>query len=102
MYKLNVDGAISASKGSIGTGAIVRNWKGEVMLAVAEEFFITPSPENTEAMAILRGLTVAKEAGFTSLILEGDAKNILKDLCSRDDLLSDYGHILDDDRMVIQ
>lgn len=45
---------------------------------------------------------MAKEAGFTRIILEGDAFNILKELCSTYDLLSCYGHILDDARSIMQ
>lgn len=95
-YKLNVDGAVFAASGNIRVGAVIRNYKGEVMLAMTQKINCSPSPELAEAWAILRGISVAIEAGFSSIILEGDAKYILADLCSEEDLLTCYGHILED------
>lgn len=64
VYKLNIDGATFATAGSIGRRAIIRNWKGEVMLALAKEFLTGPLPEIAEAMAFLKGLNCGKGGRF--------------------------------------
>lgn len=101
VYKLNVDGATFAACGSIGIGAVVRNWKGEVLLSMAKKIAASPTLEIAEAMAIMRGLTVAKEAGFSKIILEGDAQILMRELCYNEELLSCYGQLLKDARKVM-
>lgn len=72
------------------------------MFALAEDFIISPDAEIAEALAVLRGLTVARQAGYTSIILEGDAQNVLQDLVSKNSLYSSHGIILEDARQVMQ
>ena len=66
----------------IGIGTIIRNDKGEVMAAMST---VGPSKENSEEaklMACRRSLEFAIDAGFSSLIIEGDNANAIQAISS--------------------
>ena len=82
VYKLNFDAAVFSGLERTGIGAITRNDKGEVM---ATMFAIGPgveSSEEAELLACRRSLEFAVDAGFTSLIIEGDNVNIIQAISS--------------------
>ena len=65
---------------SIGT--IIRNDKGEVMAAMS---VVGPGAENSEEaelMACRRSLEFAVDAGYSSLIIEGDNANVIQAISS--------------------
>ena len=82
VYKLNFDAVVFSGLERTGIGAVIRNDKGEVMAAM---FAIGPSAENSEEVELLacrRSLEFVVDAGFTSLIIEGDNVNIIQAISS--------------------
>jgi len=82
VYKLNFDVAVFLGLERTGIGAIIRNDKGEFM---ATMFAIGPGAKNSEEAELLacrRSLEFAVDAGFTSLIIEGDNVNIIQAISS--------------------
>nr|XP_023880678.1 uncharacterized protein LOC111993059 [Quercus suber] len=77
-YKLNFDGAVFDSGDSSGYGAIIRNEKGEVMVAISAKEGAVSDSEEVEALACRKALEVAVDIGFTDLIIEGDNVALMK------------------------
>ena len=73
-FKLNVDAATNAGKERAGLGAIVRNWKGEIMAAGIQSTDFHGDVEYAEAEAIYFGIKMAIDAGLVPLMVESDSK----------------------------
>jgi len=71
--KLNTDGSALSNLGKIGAGGILRDHKGQMILA-----FATPSGEDTnnqaEMEAAIFGLTWSLQVGYRNVILEVDSQ----------------------------
>ena len=82
VYKLNFDVAMFLGLNITGIGTIIRNDKAEVMVAISA---IGPGVENSEEaelMACRRSLEFAVDAGFSSLIIDGDIVNAIQAISS--------------------
>ena len=73
-FKLNVDAATNAGKERAGLGAIVRNWKGEIMAAGIQSTNFHGDLEYAEAEAIYFGIKMAIDAGLVPLMVESNSK----------------------------
>ncbi|KAF2296804.1 hypothetical protein GH714_003594 [Hevea brasiliensis] len=71
-YNLNTDASVS-SLGVVGLGAVIRNDKGEVMVASVKSIFANWDPTLAEIHAIKFGLYLAIQTGFSNLQVESDA-----------------------------
>ncbi|XP_075636776.1 uncharacterized protein LOC142609015 [Castanea sativa] len=101
VYKLNFDAAVFSRLERTGIGAIIRNDKGEVMVAM---FAVGPSAENSEEAELLacrRSLEFALNARFISLIIEGDNVNTIQAISSSLPNHSILGYVVDDIRHLI-
>ena len=101
VYKLNFDAAVFSGLNRTGIGTIIRNDKGEVMAATSA---VGPSAENSEEpklMACRRSLEFAVDAGFSSLITEGDNANVIQAISSSLPNNSFLGCMVDDIRHLI-
>ena len=78
LFKLNFDGACFDDGAASGYGAVIRNEKGEVMVAIAVRGGAVRDSEEVEVMACNKVLEFAVDAGFTEIILEGDNAMVLK------------------------
>ena len=74
MYKANYDGAMFAESEEAGIGVIVRDGKGDVIVALAEKIPYPGSVEVLEALAARRAAKFAMELGLSSSEFEGDSK----------------------------
>ena len=106
VYKLNFDAIVFSGLERTWIGAIIRNDKGEVMAAIFP--LETPSSEvhheNSEEAELLvcrRSLEFVVDAGFTSLIIEGDNVNIIQAISSSLPNHSILGYVVDDIRHLI-
>ncbi|XP_023898690.1 uncharacterized protein LOC112010575 [Quercus suber] len=72
VYKLNFDAAIFSNLNCSGVGAIIRKFDGGVMAGIAAKGDYVHNSDDAEALACRKDLEFAREAGFSSLIIEGD------------------------------
>ena len=79
---------------SIGT--IIQNEKGEVMAAMSAVGPAAENSEEAELMACRRSLEFAVDAGFSSLIIEGDNANVIQAISSSLPNSSFLGCVVDD------
>ena len=96
VYKLNFDAIVFSGLERTWIGAIIRNDKGEVMAAMSA---VGPGVENSEEAELLacrRSLEFVVDAGFTSLIIEGDNVNIIQAISSSLPNHSILGYVVDD------
>lgn len=61
------------------------------MVSMAKKIILPHSVADVEAKAAVTALRFAQELNFSSIILEGDAKVIIKTLCSEDDTTKHAG-----------
>ena len=84
-----------------GIGTIIRNDKGEVMAAISAIGLGAENSEEAELMACRRSLEFAVDAGFSSLIIEGDNANVIQAISSSLLNNSVLGCVVDDIRHLI-
>ena len=102
VYKLNYDAALFSDLGKIGVGAVIRNEKGEVMVAMTACGLAVQASEEAELLACRRALEFAVDAGFYRLIIEGDNSNVTHAISSSVDNYSLFGNVVDDIRHLIR
>ncbi|KAG5514952.1 hypothetical protein RHGRI_036102 [Rhododendron griersonianum] len=78
--KLNVDGALNSQDGNGGVGFVARN-RDAILVGAAMEIFKGPlSPRVIEALGFRFALTTALHWGYSRIIVEGDALQIVQAL----------------------
>ena len=78
VYKLNFDAAVLLNLNCSGVGAIIRNCDGEVMAKMAAKGEYVHNSDDAEALACRKALEFAMEAGFSTVIIEGDNSNVME------------------------
>ncbi|KAL5861780.1 hypothetical protein ACOSQ4_003076 [Xanthoceras sorbifolium] len=68
-YKLNVDASLKAADNLVGLGAVVRDYQGLFMAGLSRKLVGSVSIEVAEAAAILNGLHLALQSGFSRLLV---------------------------------
>ncbi|KAK9991883.1 hypothetical protein SO802_026868 [Lithocarpus litseifolius] len=101
VYKLNFDIAVFSGLDRTGIGTIIRNDKGEVMAAMSAVGPRAENSEEAELLACRRALEFAVDAGFSSLIIEGDNANVIQAISSSLPDHSILGCVVDDIRYLI-
>uniref|UniRef100_A0A803L195 RNase H type-1 domain-containing protein n=1 Tax=Chenopodium quinoa TaxID=63459 RepID=A0A803L195_CHEQI len=95
LHNLNVDGgAVEGCRES--AGAVVHDSGGEVQLAAAWRFKDRGEPMIAEAKAVLMGLQMAVDGGFTRLVVETDCQGLMTVIKSQEKGCSSLHLILDD------
>ncbi|XP_062005750.1 uncharacterized protein LOC133722914 [Rosa rugosa] len=96
--KLNVDGAVDLKADLRNLGAVLRNDRGEMMLAVSKGMQGRFTPKATELFAAILGLQACIETGFqsSSLMLEMDALEVIRDLHEEEDNMSMEGALIEE------
>lgn len=61
-----------------GLGAVIRNYKGEVVAAAVNTAKNFGDVEMAEAKAVLWGIQAALKAGADSVIIESDSKGVIE------------------------
>ena len=95
-FKLNFDASIFLDGGTSRVGAIIRNDRGEVMVALSAKGPPVMGSKEAEIFACRRAVEFAVECGFLELVLEGDNQALMDALNRRKGLSSWLGHILQD------
>ena len=79
---------------------VIRDNNRAVLASCLEKLHQTYKPEEVEALAALKAVTLACDLGFRKAILEGDSLNLIKALKSTEDSLSPIGLLVDDVKWV--
>ncbi|KAL5779271.1 hypothetical protein ACOSQ2_010008 [Xanthoceras sorbifolium] len=80
--KLNTDAALNSSRCKTGLGAVLRNHMGEVLLSGMFSFDGVLKLDIAEAKALLFGVSMALDGGFSSFLIESDVTSIINYLIS--------------------
>jgi ribonuclease HI len=75
---INVDAALFLAARRMGCGIVMRDHSGSFILSVSEGIQEFPAPELAEAIAVRRGLAVAKERGFDRAVLVSDCQTLIQ------------------------
>ncbi|KAH6792853.1 hypothetical protein C2S52_003330 [Perilla frutescens var. hirtella] len=75
--KLNYDGSCKWKTGKCSIGGVFRDEKAAFLLGYAESISSSSSSSIAELAALLRGLEIALQNGWTHLCLEGDSKSLI-------------------------
>lgn len=94
-YKVNADVA-TFTDGSMGIGAIVRDYKGEVILSTCTKIHGVDKVEIGEALATRHALKIAYEAGLRAVTVESDNLKLIKHLQRKTKELIEFGYIVND------
>ena len=79
---------------------VIRDNNGAVLASCLEKLHQAYKPEEVEALAALKAVTLACDLGFRKAILEGDSLSLIKALKSTEDSLSPIGLLVDDVKRV--
>ena len=58
---------------------MIRNSSGQVLASISEQVPLPHTSDIVEALAAARAISFALELGFSSFILEGDSKVVIKE-----------------------
>ena len=97
-YKVNFDTAMFHHLGCAGIGVVVRDHKGEVMVALSQKIALPRSIALVEARATHRAVTFAQEMSFFRIQVKGDCLGVIRALQSQGQCKTLYGHVIDDTR----
>ncbi|KAL2899415.1 hypothetical protein RDABS01_024497 [Bienertia sinuspersici] len=76
VVKVNVDAHVSVD-GKVGLGAVIRDHRGKIKVAVVHRIKARSKPEVAEARAALYGIQMARRLGFSKVVLECDAMQVV-------------------------
>lgn len=88
LFKINVDGALSKSSGSIGIGVVIRDDAGWVVAALCKRIHAPLGPLELEAKAFEAGFLLARDIDLQDIVLERDSLVIVRALCGLSNLPS--------------
>ncbi|KAH9763516.1 reverse transcriptase domain-containing protein [Citrus sinensis] len=94
--KVNVDAAMDEQNNLAGLGAVIRNYRGEVVAAAVNTIKSFGDVEMYEAKAALWGIQAAIKAGASSIILESDSKRVIELINSKQSTLTELCWVIFD------
>ena len=86
-------GSIQRNKRA-GLGVVIQNHQGQVLASLSENIALPSSTDDVEALATVRAVSFAVELGFSSIIIEGDSKVVIKALKNEKESLATFGHLI--------
>ena len=95
VYKINTD-AVMFEDSQIGLGGVVRDFEGNVVVAMCNKVAGSNDVAVAEALSARQGVQVALEAGFTNLVLEIDNIRVFRSLQDRRFDAAPFGIIIRD------
>ncbi|KAK9988503.1 hypothetical protein SO802_028742 [Lithocarpus litseifolius] len=100
-FKANFDGAMFNESDEAGLGVVIRNSRGQVMVALSEKIKKPPSVVALELLAARRAAVLVSETGFQNSVFEGDSLAVVKSLQGSGMENSAVGHILKDTLSIV-
>ncbi|KAL5794121.1 hypothetical protein ACOSP7_002715 [Xanthoceras sorbifolium] len=99
-YKINTDASIDDHKNRTGLG-VIRDSRGLAMASCVKGFDSLYSPPIAEALAILRGITLAVETGLLPVCVESDAEFVVNLITSKATPISEIGVVIEEILLLI-
>ena len=99
---MNFDGAIFRESNEAGIGAIVRNHRGEVMVALCQRIPYPYLIEAVEASAAKVAVKLVLDLGIQEVDIEGDSLKIITALQQTTPCFTSYGHLILDTNTLAQ
>ncbi|XP_042939604.1 uncharacterized protein LOC122274655 [Carya illinoinensis] len=93
-WKLNFDGTVLYSLHHYEVGAILRNEKGDMIMAMARKEDEIYAVDDIDALVALQGLQMIYHIGISYLILEGDSLIIMEAIHSNEEQQFSYSLLL--------
>jgi len=101
IFKVNFDGVVFKESNLARIGVVIRDDLRQVMASMSKNIHLPSSVDKVEALAILRALCFAQEVGFSSVILKGDSKRVIKSLRSEESFSVSFGHLIEDAKVIV-
>ncbi|KAL6217594.1 hypothetical protein ACLB2K_010811 [Fragaria x ananassa] len=102
VYKLNTDGAVNLKNGRRGHGAVIRNEKGELMRASAQQVVGTFSPLVTELMALKAGLCFAIDLRTLPMVVALDCTEAVRLINASDTCIAGEGFLVEEVKSLLK
>jgi ribonuclease HI len=99
--KINWDTALDVRQNQIGVGIIARDEMGEVKAALCTALPYIQNPSVAEAFGARRAVEFARERGFSSIVIEGDSREVVLALGNSGDCCVSYGDLVSDTRALL-
>ncbi|KAL5543171.1 hypothetical protein UlMin_010881 [Ulmus minor] len=93
MVKVNSDAAWCCKQKKFGLGAVIRDHTGKVLASVATLISSSVSVAVAESWALERGTSLAKQLGFSAVILESNCLGVTKALETRSFQASEFSYV---------
>ncbi|KAF5454504.1 hypothetical protein F2P56_024162 [Juglans regia] len=100
-FKLNVDGAFSQDGSVTGIGAVLRDSKGEVLMAAAIRERASLNVYELEGLAILRGLQLCLHLGIYHLSIESDSLLVVNEFDRNGQSMATMGNVISEVRKLM-
>ncbi|XP_030477880.1 uncharacterized protein LOC115694918 [Cannabis sativa] len=101
MIKINVDEATFDANNSFGTGFIVRDFKGAVILASSTFSTGFSNAPFAEIISIKEALSWIKDSNLSNVVIETDCLTAVQALQSRIDMPSMFGIVVKDCKVLL-
>uniref|UniRef100_A0A7N2LI12 RNase H type-1 domain-containing protein n=1 Tax=Quercus lobata TaxID=97700 RepID=A0A7N2LI12_QUELO len=98
--KVNFDGSVFRDENLASVSVIIRDENGRMVASMVEKFPLPFSVTAMEVIATKKAFKFAFDLGLSSIVLEGNSKNTIDALLSEDSSLVDFGHLLDEAKML--
>ena len=102
MFKVNFDATIFVELNCSGFGAIIRNDKGELMVAMSVKGPPVTCSEEAEILACRKALKFSVDVGFSNVIVEGDNETVMRAVSSLSQTHSWLGNIYEDVKWLLR
>ncbi|XP_059439185.1 uncharacterized protein LOC132171798 [Corylus avellana] len=99
--KVNWDAALNLTGGRMGMGVVIRDHEGCVRAVKCSLKQGSFDPAAAETMAAIHALKFCMAQGMLNIHMEGDAKNVVDALNSREENWSRTGHLVDEARNLL-
>jgi hypothetical protein len=95
VLKLNWDAGINKSERRVGIGLIVRDSTGFCLAARSLSLNIHIEAATAEALAAVHAILFCKELGYSNILFEGDALQVIKAIGEEGPCFNSFGHLID-------
>ncbi|XP_059454954.1 uncharacterized protein LOC132185160 [Corylus avellana] len=99
--KVNWDAALNLTRGRMGMGVVIRDHDGRVRAVKCSLKQGHFDPTAAETMAAIHALKFCMAQGMLNICMEGDAKNVVDALNSREENWSRTGYLVDEARNLL-
>ena len=100
LYKINFDSAVFADQVSAGIRVVIRDWEGQIIVALSQKVRYLSSVDLVEALAMSRAVSFAKELSIHQMVIEGDSLRVIQAINGTRPVRTMYGHVIDDIRFL--